>query len=216
MPEDKPQPRQDPDLEPFKNFFTVVGYAITQWAFIDEKLFEFFHFSLGVDKKKAATIFYGAQTISQHLAMTDKVMRMSLSQRHLNVWTSIVSDINEHLPLRNHLAHDPHRYSPNETYTLADLAQNRPSRRRLDPYEIVTAEPKLLAKKQWRQTRYPEIIGHIGAVFEIDRKLKELRAELPARARKQREARPTPKRAPKKGARKGSRRNAARRQRPPE
>jgi hypothetical protein len=203
-------------LVQFVNFFSILGYATSQWGHVDFKLFDFFLFCLGIDEKKAAAIFYSWQNIGQRLNVVDKLMQSSLSAKQLKQWKKINKAIDTELATRNHLAHDPYTYRPFEDYNLADFLQQKPPRPRPDPYEIVTATPKLLVRKgsDLRRSRFADINKHAKAVELILKHMEAFRLTLPERARKQRAAHPRPSALPKKALKKSGRRTSAKRKRP--
>jgi hypothetical protein len=91
-----------------QSFFFHVGFAIHQWAMMDRDVFTLFSVALGAkENRKAAIIYYRLSQISDHLNLTDELMRASLSGDHAKKWKEIVKRCNALLQFRNRLAHDP-------------------------------------------------------------------------------------------------------------
>jgi hypothetical protein len=194
--------------ELFVNFFFIVGYAITRWAHIDAALFKLCTFALGAGDEKTAQVFYRSPQIGDHLALTDKLMLLALSPTRTklrNEWKQITRDILEHLPFRNHLAHNP---PFRDTLTLASYLQQGGDH--FDAvWTISTEKTKLLAKKADVRSTFTTILAHSKAADTIIDRLDEFQKKLPKRPRKPRAKREAPNILPGSGSKKQKpRRNA--------
>jgi hypothetical protein len=215
MPDDSRKPASDIELDRFRNFFAVIGYAITQWSHIDALLFELLHFALGTSAQKAAIVFYRSSQIGDHLVLVDKLMRCSLSRKQLTRWKAIFKLFETHLPFRNQIAHNRPREKILHLATLAEVLTGEPSHERLlahEPWELRADISKLFAGTKdaaAKPIKFEDISKHIEHVTELYRQMRAFRESLPARARKQRATRQAPQSPPKKGLKKRRRRASA-------
>jgi hypothetical protein len=130
-------------------------------------------------------------------------------------WSKITSRIRKHIDFRNHLAHNPAAYLPEEPYTLGELLQGKPKRIRANPHVIGTSKSKMLAKKDAIALGFEEISEHIATVTGIIKDMERILGQLPRYARKRRAKSPRPKASPKSGSTKQSRPIPGARKRPP-
>jgi hypothetical protein len=184
----------------FDAFFSAVGYAITQWAYIDSALFDFCNFSLATGKEKAAVVFYRSPNISDHLALVDKLMGLSLASGPTQKrWKKIAELIRDLLPFRNELAHNPPVQTISATVFLGASPDVQPPPRH--GWLITTESTKLLAKqKKPIRAEINQVIDHIQAVEALRKEINALKVILPKRPKKL----PTKRRAPKTLQAKGS------------
>ena len=72
-----------------------------------------FRFGLGAATHRAANVYYNQQTISRHVAQVDELLRNALAERKWDSeseeWQRLRNRINELLPTRNIVAHQPVR-----------------------------------------------------------------------------------------------------------
>jgi hypothetical protein len=100
-------------LEAETAFLRAVGLCITRWAFVDRQLFWMFRFGLGAATHRAAIVYYNQQTISRRVAQADELLRNAFAERKWDSeseeWQRLRNPINELLPTRNIVAHQPVR-----------------------------------------------------------------------------------------------------------
>jgi hypothetical protein len=100
-----------------KEFLYQVGSAITEWAKIDERLFEICAAVLRASKQHVAIIYYRINTLSGRLSLVDELVKTVLPKKGrergghdhpiTKSWTTINNDIDSRLSFRNQLAHSP-------------------------------------------------------------------------------------------------------------
>jgi hypothetical protein len=59
-------------------FLMYVGYCITTWADVEEKLFKIFWRATNCPKKQAAIIYYRTPTLDARLSLTDELVKHAL------------------------------------------------------------------------------------------------------------------------------------------
>jgi hypothetical protein len=167
--------------ERMERFFFRVGYAVTRWGHVDRALFDFCRFALGTTEEKTAVVFYRSPNISAHLTLADALLTLSLNNRLLKRWTTIFGMINEHLPFRNELAHNPPVQAVHIIARLGD--PNVPVK---SWWEITTERTKLLhgKKPRPRTAKEEDIIAHIHAVNKLLNEMSSLQKMLPKRPRR--------------------------------
>lgn len=100
-----------------KEFLFHLGWAITEWANIDERLFNICAIVLNVSKRLSAILYYRNNTLGSRLSFTDEIVRTVLPERDrkngghdhhtTKMWRNIFNLIDERLKFRNQLAHSP-------------------------------------------------------------------------------------------------------------
>lgn len=106
-----------PEAEEFQEaetaFLRAVGLCITQWAFIDRFLFRLFRRGLGAATYRAAIVYYENHGMSQKIRLVDSLLReLFEGDAHAELrewWKNLREQINELLPTRNIIAHQPVR-----------------------------------------------------------------------------------------------------------
>lgn len=189
------QKRFDKENAQREYFFHLIGQIVTQWAYVDAALFDFFEWSLSIDKRKAATLYYRTQTIGDHLTLVDTMLELSIENQDLIAeWKKIYKKIEAELPLRNDVAHNP-------AIATTYLTAIRPSKEPVAvPFEappprtewaIRTEDSKLLAHSKKRKTRQrnakdKELIDHIRSTvafrMEMIHFLKRLQSMPPVKS----------------------------------
>ena len=106
---DQSAPKEDPT----EKFYALYGRCINEWAFVEERYFDFFAFALGATRKNAAILFYEWKEFSTPAKLTNSLMENVLHKgpykAHLKSWSAIAKKIERHRPFRNELAHEPIR-----------------------------------------------------------------------------------------------------------
>jgi hypothetical protein len=109
----KLQPEPEEYVEAETAFLRAVGLCITQWAFVDRCLFKLFRCGIGAPTHRAAIVYYDQHTISQRLRQVDALLRGLFETDEYGElrgrWKQIRDLINELLPTRNIIAHQPVR-----------------------------------------------------------------------------------------------------------
>jgi hypothetical protein len=184
-----------------KEFFFHVGFVISRWAHIDRTLFDCCRFALNTNPHKASVVFYRAQTIGEHLGLTDSLMTLSLSAKNAKLWRKLSKRINDLLPFRNEIAHNPAGVFGTSTITVPKDG-SRPAQINFENrwWAIETEESKLLNKnKKPAHVKIEDLDDHARAVIGLEMDLYNFVKKLPKRAlnRPAKSSRPKP--APKSG-----------------
>jgi hypothetical protein len=174
-------------------FFARVGYAITRWAHVDRCLFALCDYAIGANKEMASAIFYKSPNIGDHLSLANVLLAYSVDEGNKKTWSELYLRIEELLPFRNELAHNP----PSQNVSLKVAVDVGP---KAPPAEIVAALPnasvgipdiywsirtegnKLLHKKKRSKNsdiRKEEIVTHIEDVNKLIKSLRAFEASLP-------------------------------------
>jgi hypothetical protein len=98
-------------------FVLMIGNCITQWASVEDELFEVCLACLGCIRERAAIVYYRTPTIDTRLTLADELVRTVLPRRKprsgahdppdLKAWTTIQKDFRDRLRIRGRLAHQP-------------------------------------------------------------------------------------------------------------
>jgi hypothetical protein len=109
----KLHPNPEEYLEAETAFLRAVGLCITQWAFVDRLLFRLFRKGVGAPTEKAALLYYETRSITQRLKQVDLLLKNLLTlgthAELSKIWQDLREKINELLPTRNIIAHQPVR-----------------------------------------------------------------------------------------------------------
>jgi hypothetical protein len=98
-------------------FLMYVGYCITTWADVEEKLFKIFWRATNCPKKQAAIIYYRTPTLDARLSLTDELVKHALPKpekksgghphRDVKKWNDIEANFRQLLTVRRRIAHHP-------------------------------------------------------------------------------------------------------------
>jgi hypothetical protein len=100
-------------------FHLMIGECITQWASVEEELFQICRTCLGCSLERAAIVYYRTPTIASRLDLINELLTTVLPQRkprsaeHIipdpdtKLWNQISKDLGDLLKTRNRLAHHP-------------------------------------------------------------------------------------------------------------
>jgi hypothetical protein len=109
----KLHPEPEEYVEAETAFLRAVGLCVTQWAFVDRQLFRLFRFGIGASTHRAAIVYYEQNTLGQRLRQVDNLLKSSLSdrtnERYRATWKELYDRINDLLPARNIIVHQPVR-----------------------------------------------------------------------------------------------------------
>ncbi len=104
----------DPDRDEFHMW---IGYCISSWARVEERLFEVCWAALSCPKERAAIVYYRTPTLDARLKLTDKLVRSALPKparksgghlhRHVSIWEALKREITSQLQTRSRIAHQP-------------------------------------------------------------------------------------------------------------
>jgi hypothetical protein len=102
-----------PTPEEQDQFFAALGRAITDWAYLEQELFEITAKILGCTRERAAIVFYRTPTIESRITLTRDLVYSALpghrpgEQPHpsVTIWEELQGDIKDNLSIRNRLAH---------------------------------------------------------------------------------------------------------------
>jgi hypothetical protein len=97
-----------------KEFLHQLGGAITDWAAIDERLFNICVAVLKTNKRLSAVIYYRNNTLGSRLVLVDELLKVTFPKANPNgghdhslivTWSKLYKEINDELNVRNRLAH---------------------------------------------------------------------------------------------------------------
>jgi hypothetical protein len=108
-------PTSESEVE--RDFLMWVGYCITTWADVEEKLFDVVWKCLQCPKEQAAIIYFRTPSLDARVTLADELVRNILPARakksgghdHPSVkeWKKIERKFRDLLPTRNRVAHHP-------------------------------------------------------------------------------------------------------------
>lgn len=179
---------EDDASKEYERFFFLVGYAISRWAYIDRSLFDLCKFALNTTEHKTAIVFHRKPSIGEHLSLTDELLRASeLQPRPLEHWNKIKLAMENLLPFRNDIAHNPPAQAG---YMTIIMDKDDPSKshviNRKQQMEIRTDQTKLLRqskkkKNQGVKVTSENITEHIKKVATLQKAIYALSWELTGR-----------------------------------
>jgi hypothetical protein len=98
-------------------FSLMVGNCISQWAHVQDELFDICWRCLGCPKEKASIVYFRTPTIEARMTLVDDLVHSVLPKRvkksgghdhdDLKLWKDIVTDFKDLLQPRNQIAHHP-------------------------------------------------------------------------------------------------------------
>lgn len=98
-------------------FHMWIGYCISAWARVEERLFEICWKALGSPKEQAAIVYYKTPSLDARITLIDELVQCTLSkckykndyQKHLDLklWHYIVKLFKSELATRRRIAHHP-------------------------------------------------------------------------------------------------------------
>jgi hypothetical protein len=98
-------------------FYLLMGNCISGWATVEEYLFKVCWACLGCSKQQAAIVYYRTPTIEARRQLADELVKTVLPRKtppsgghdheDVKVWNAIQKEIEELLPTRNRIAHQP-------------------------------------------------------------------------------------------------------------
>ncbi len=98
-------------------FLLMVGNCITEWAAVEEQLFEICRLCLGCPRDRAAIVYYRTPSIDARLSLADELVKAVLPKRtrknggrdhpDLRHWRELEKKFRALLPTRNRIAHHP-------------------------------------------------------------------------------------------------------------
>ena len=96
-------------------FMALLGTCITEWAWIEEQVYEICQLILGTEPEHTSILFYRTPTLESRIALADELMGTIFpkpeSGEHSDpdaaVWRKLLLDIRAEMPVRNQLAHSP-------------------------------------------------------------------------------------------------------------
>jgi hypothetical protein len=113
-------------------FFLMIGNCITQWAHVQDEIFEICRQCLGCSRQNAAIVYYRTPTIDARMSLADELVALALPTRlrksgghdhpDLKKWKKIRDQFDALTTPRNQLAHHP------VWFRVAGLFQSEPAR----------------------------------------------------------------------------------------
>jgi len=99
-------------------FYTMIGQCITEWAAVDDALFDIFQDCMG-PREQSAIIYFRIQSLATRLSLTDEIVMSVLPKPErpksqgghdhpsVKAWKTAKGDFDELLSVRSHIAHHP-------------------------------------------------------------------------------------------------------------
>jgi hypothetical protein len=97
-----------------------IGYSITAWAKVEERLFELCWRSLGSSKERAAIVYFKTPSLAGRISLVDELIKTVLpkperkdgAHHHQDVitWTNLRKKIEPEFATRRRIAHHPAGY----------------------------------------------------------------------------------------------------------
>ena len=70
----EPHPEKSADRpDRLDEFYRVVGETLTQWASIEQELFEILHHTLGTDRSRSAIVYFRTPSVLSRLQLTEEL-----------------------------------------------------------------------------------------------------------------------------------------------
>jgi hypothetical protein len=100
-----------------EEFMMFLGMCITEWANVEDEVFEIFHAVLSTDHRRTAILFYNVPTLESRLNLCSELLTTIFPQPvkknggHKNAdhkaWDKLLAAIKDAMKTRNRLAHSP-------------------------------------------------------------------------------------------------------------
>lgn len=107
----KLHPEPEEYVEAETALLRAVGLCITRWAFVDRQLFRLFRWGIGASIQRAAILYYEQNTIGRKLSQVDGLLKSAFGDAGKDEygveWNGLRSRVNDLLPTRNIIAHQP-------------------------------------------------------------------------------------------------------------
>jgi len=96
-------------------FMALLGTCITEWAWIEEEVYQVCHRVLGTVSEHTSIIYYRTPTLEARLNLANELMATIFPKpengKHPDsdslVWSKLLGEIKDAMPVRNQLAHSP-------------------------------------------------------------------------------------------------------------
>lgn len=138
-------------------FLYHLGRAVTQWALVEDCLFEICGAILGASPRHVAILYHRTPTLDARLTLVHELMRTVLPQPLRKngghpepvekAWNALVNDVKDALPTRNHLVHSTSAFSLDSDLDLEahiNLMVRDPTYRLPVTYASYSSRPELL------------------------------------------------------------------------
>lgn len=163
------------DLEEHQRFYLALGHCINQWAYVDQLLFDCCKLALGTDEKRAAIVYYRWLALSQRADLTDELVTNVITMKeHTDAWSAIRTAINDHLPLRNLIAHHP---TIGKLDVVVQLSEDRKTSNTVSQkawHQIETEQRELVrGKRKKRAISLKDLSDHHEAVSKLRDSLRD-------------------------------------------
>lgn len=164
-------------------FYALVGRCITIWAHVETHLFRSFVTALEAPRHKAAVVFRRSPTMDSRLKLTSEVVEFALPSRQSNggkthplmrKWQTLLARLNELMPVRNQIAHDPVEYwsGPVELDAWGENVMD---------FTWLNYKTKEFSKEAHDSTLIiDDLENHLKWVGELEAQIKQFRDELAA------------------------------------
>ncbi len=171
-----------------QRFYFLLGYAINHWSNIDRTLFSLFRLALGAKSdKNASIVFYKFNSLSDHLQITDLLLRANLTTPLLDEWQAIHKKTCTLINYRNRIAHDPASQVVSATGSSArsrsQYPANEANEQGMLPFWQLNVEGAKLLKQSHSQKPSPilaeGLTRHIEEVLELEKSMAAFADMLP-------------------------------------
>jgi hypothetical protein len=170
-----------------QELFASLGRAITDWANLEDELFEITASILGSSRHRTAIVFYRTPTLESRTTLTSDLVESLWPSLEpgghpaplLKEWKTLQADIKSLLPVRNSLAH--HQVAPVVSVYTSDGGKNLTFQARQASHKSNTQRLRK-PDDHLGVLGIKEITAHIQAVSEMINRLRNFRdalAELP-------------------------------------
>jgi hypothetical protein len=172
-------------------FTLMVGNCITQWALVEDALFEICWRALQSPRERAAIVYYRSPTIDTRMNLTDELVRSALPKRErqsgghdhpdIKLWDKLVSDFKKLLRIRSQIAHQPLMWRLGQT-GAADPA-GRPIVESWFEIYVSRTEALRAGASKYKPLRIEDLQKHLVNVSQIAGRLYDFaRLTLPRHA----------------------------------
>lgn len=162
------------DSPEWKEFYSVLGYCVNQWSYIDRTMFEVCELCLDIDEIKAAIIFYQNTNFEFRKRMVFELVAISLGKDcPKELWKEISSAMEELQKFRNIVAHHPTKQYGEVIWDLH--AEGGPKvHSALVRLEIQIEEKELLRGRRKPQTiTMNDLMQYSKEITQLHQKLKK-------------------------------------------
>ncbi len=148
-------------------FYRWLGICVATWAYIDRRLYQIFHHTIGLEQKQSATKFYADRSFKSRLRLVDRELKNALTLSEFNSeWKPLHDETLGLSYTRNIFAHHP-------TLRIGTARDGKPCDIyyiRIEPYEQILNKdyPGLRGKTE---LDVEDLRRHDSEVIKLETKL---------------------------------------------